>query len=106
MKIRLVETNYWYDEDGYKLAPISDILEVTEEEYDTLKYLYQVEVLKDKDWFVEQALKERKRQEKLREEYEKRAKLNEEKRAATAQARKLKQLEKLKKELGVEDSIK
>ncbi len=101
MKVRLVKTSYLYDE-----TPVSDILEVTEEEYETLKYLYQVQVLKDKDNFVEQALKERKRQEKQREEAEKRAKLYEEKRAATAQARKLKRLEKLKKELGVEDSIK
>lgn len=104
MKIRIVEETYDYDI-GTTVYPISDILDVTIGEYETLKQCFQVHVLQEKEWFLEQADKKIKERERQRKVYEEEQAKRKAKSAETAAKRKLKQLEKLKKELGLEDSI-
>lgn len=104
MKIRLVESTY-DSELGIVVFPLSDIMEVTEEEYSRLAACFDVKVLKDKDYFLEVADKVIASREKSKRDWEKKQEKRKAKAAATSEARKLKQLEKLKKELGIEDSI-
>lgn len=105
MKIRIVEETYDYDI-GTTVWPISDVMEVTEEEYTRLKRFCKVQVLQDKDWFLKQADKIIEEQERKRKAYEEAEAKRKAKAAETSEKRKLKQLERLKKELGLEDSIK
>lgn len=102
MKIRIVEETYDY-EIGTTVWPISDVLEVTEDEYNRLKECFKVQVLQDKDWFLEQSDKYLKEKERKRKAYEEAEAKRKAKSAETTEKRKLKQLEKLKKELGIED---
>ncbi len=102
MKIRMVEETYDYDV-GTTVYPISDVLDVTEEEYKILKEYFKIHVLQDKDWFIRQANKYAEERERKRKAYEEAEIKRKAKAAETAEKRKLKQLEKLKKELGLED---
>ncbi len=105
MKIRIVEESYDYDNDCTRVYPLSDVMEVTEEEYTRLKRFSKVQVLQDKEWFLKQADKMIEEQERKRKAYEEAEAKRKAKAAETSEKRKLKQLEKLKKELGLEDSI-
>lgn len=100
MKVYLLETVY---EDGSTyVSPKGEAFEVTDEEYSILKQVYDIGIVVDKDQLLKDAkrvLAEREyRQRKYREDEERRK----EKAAKAAATRKAKQLEKLKKELGVE----
>lgn len=104
MKIVLVDYDYSSDYET-KVIPTGEPFEVTEEEYEVIRRAYTVRIVMDKEFLLESAKKiikeQEERQAKYRAENEKRAA----KAAATAEKRKLKQFEKLKKELGLEDSI-
>ena len=104
MKIRIIEETYDYDI-GTTVYPISDVLEVSEGEYEALKQYFKVQVLQEKEWFLDQADKKMRERERQRKAYEEAEAKRKAKAAETAEKRKLKQLEKLKKELGLEDSI-
>ena len=101
MKITLVDYDYSSDYDS-KVIPTGEPFEVTEEEYEIIKKAYQVRIVMDKDYLLDSAKRINKEQEDRLTKY----KVEQEKRAAkaalTAEKRKLRQLEKLKKELNVE----
>lgn len=93
MKVCIVE-QHWEDR-----TITSDWFEVTEEEYNTLRYKYPMLVDYGKDFYLSQALETKEKDDQKRKRQEAaRAKQNAEK-EAKALERKRKQLEKLKKEL-------
>jgi len=104
MKIILVDYDYSSDYET-NVIPTGEPFEVTEEEYEIIKKAYTVRIVMDKDYLLESAKKIVKEQEERRARYEAEQKKRAAKAAETAKKHKLKQLEKLKKELGLEDSI-
>jgi len=100
MKIVLVDVDYRDDLTFVSVA--GEPFEATQEEYDLIRKFFTVRIVMDKEYLLEEATKRQKELEALlakRREDEQKRKLAAQK---AAEKRKQKQLEKLKKELGVE----
>lgn len=78
---------------------ITDWVDVSDDEYDLLKKWYQVEELKDIQWYISEATTKQKRADAQKKKYEAEAQARKEKAAKAAETRKRKLLAKLKEEL-------
>jgi transposase len=101
MKIVMVDIDYRDYDTVVSVA--SEPIEVTEEEYNLIKNYFTVRIVMDKEYLLTESERMKKEQEERNAKWRAEEEKRKAKAATTAEKRKMKQLEKLKKEFGIEN---